>query len=291
MGAAESNPVRNLDKRTARRQYSKDFSYAVERYRKDQSAHFHTNLKSPDTLPNKTNESSTTSEEEQQNQRPVQCFIRKRPIFPREIKGNEFDVISCGPSQKTCTVHDARMKADMRNRTMTHYEFSFDRVFDDDATNEEVFDASAAKLVDLMLAGTFTTCLMYGQTGSGKTYTMSALYEHAAVDLFSKIDINQFVVSVSFVEIAGDHCNDLLNRFQDAPLLTAQDGLVWPYPIVEIDVNNPNDLISFVRFGSGVRTTSATGEYSKRRRSNVAVIIVEVIFIRSFLFYCLLCKS
>ena len=34
MGAAESNPVRNLDKRTARRQYSKDFSYAVERYRK-----------------------------------------------------------------------------------------------------------------------------------------------------------------------------------------------------------------------------------------------------------------
>ena len=30
------------------------------------------------------------------------------------------------------------------------------------------------------------------------------------------------------------------------------------------------------------------GKYSKRRRSNVAVIIVKVIFIRSFLFYCLL---
>ena len=34
-----------------------------------------------------------------------------------------------------------------------------------------------------------------------------------------------------------------------------------------------------------------SGKYSKRRRSNVAVIIVGIIFISSFLFYCLLCKS
>ena len=32
------------------------------------------------------------------------------------------------------------------------------------------------------------------------------------------------------------------------------------------------------------------GKYSKRRRSNVAVIIVSIIFISSFLFYCLLCN-
>jgi len=31
-----------------------------------------------------------------------------------------------------------------------------------------------------------------------------------------------------------------------------------------------------------------TGKYSKRRRSNVAVIIVSIVFIGSFLFYCLL---
>ena len=35
-------------------------------------------------------------------------------------------------------------------------------------------------------------------------------------------------------------------------------------------------------------TTTTTGEYSKRRRSNVAVIIVGIVFISSFLFYCLL---
>ena len=33
---------------------------------------------------------------------------------------------------------------------------------------------------------------------------------------------------------------------------------------------------------------SDPGKYSKRRRSNVAVIIVRIVFISSFLFYCLL---
>ena len=46
---------------------------------------------------------------------------------------------------------------------------------------------------------------------------------------------------------------------------------------------------------NGVRSPSSSidksdnkGKYSKRRRSNVAVIIVRIVFISLFLFYCLL---
>jgi len=261
MGQTESNPVRNLDKRTARRQYRTAFSNAVTRYRADDLHHYN-------TVPQ-----DATAQEPTDESRPVQCFIRKRPIFPRELKAREFDVVSCGANRRRCTVHDARMKMDMRNRMMTHHEFNFDRVFDDDATNEQVYNETASKLVDLVLTGSFTTCLMYGQTGSGKTYTMSALYEHAATNLFLKIDQTKYAVSMSFVEIAGDRCNDLLNRFQDAPLLTAQDGLVWPYPIVELDVESAEDLIAFVRFGSGVRSTSATGVHDASSRSHAILRI------------------
>lgn len=260
MGAAESNPVRNLDKRTARRQYRAAFSSAVSRYRVDDEAHHNSS---------NHGEQPTVIDDN----RPVQCFIRKRPIFQRELKAFEFDVVTCGANRRRCTIHDARMKADMRNRLMTHHEFTFDRVFDENTTNEEVYKETASKLVDLVCEGRFTTCLMYGQTGSGKTYTMSALYEHAAQSLFQKLDQTNYVVSVSFVEIAGDRCNDLFNRFQDAPLLTAQDGLVWPYPIVELDVENSEDLISFVRFGSGVRSTSATGVHDASSRSHAILRI------------------
>ena len=37
-----------------------------------------------------------------------------------------------------------------------------------------------------------------------------------------------------------------------------------------------------------VLSDGTNGKYSKRRRSNVAVIIVRIVFVSSFLFYCLL---
>lgn len=85
---------------------------------------------------------------------------------------------------RVALVHDARMHADMRRELMHHNEFLFDRVFGESANNDEVYLEAAAPLVRLAANGGFTTCLMYGQTGSGKTYTMTAIYERAAQDLF-----------------------------------------------------------------------------------------------------------
>jgi predicted ATPase len=62
---------------------------------------------------------------------------------------------------------------------------------------------------------------VYGQTGSGKTFTMTSFYEKAVRDIFEKLSEvterfaeNLPTVSVSFYEIAGDACLDLLNGFQ-----------------------------------------------------------------------------
>ncbi|CAF4716237.1 unnamed protein product [Rotaria sp. Silwood2] len=51
--------------------------------------------------------------------------------------------------------------------------FTFDSVFDERSTQEEVFRYSGIKrLVDLAIEGYVATCFAYGQTGSGKTHTM-----------------------------------------------------------------------------------------------------------------------
>jgi hypothetical protein len=42
--------------------------------------------------------------------------------------------------------------------------------------------------------------------------------------------------------------------------------------------------------GTVIGTPIVAGKYSKRRRSNVAVIIDRIVFVGSFLFYCLLCS-
>ena len=48
-----------------------------------------------------------------------------------------------------------------------------------------------------------------------------------------------------------------------------------------------HDMVK-IRFGVTIVGPTGGGKYSKRRRCNVAVIIVRVIFISSFPFYCLL---
>ncbi len=50
--------------------------------------------------------------------------------------------------------------------------FEFDRVFDVDATQDEVFAAIAQTKVHEALDGINCTIFAYGQTGSGKTFTV-----------------------------------------------------------------------------------------------------------------------
>jgi hypothetical protein len=260
MGASESNPVRNLDKRTARRTYRDDFKGAVKRYRTsarvaDQWAY----LGEEDIDGNEWADGA------------LRVCVRKRPIFRPEIQGKEFDVLTV-MHDKLITVHDARMHADMRRQLMNHHEFIFDHVFNARADNDEVYRNTAAPLVNVALNGGFATCLMYGQTGSGKTYTMTSIYERASFELFERLQEGQ-TVSVSFVEIAGDKCNDLFNGFKTTQLLTGKDESVHAFPVVEPVVETPEDLLAMINHGCTIRTTEATGVHDASSRSHAILRI------------------
>lgn len=79
---------------------------------------------------------------------------------------------------------------------------------------------------------------------------MSSIYEYASNDIFKTLDntVNRFAnilptISVSFVEIAGEICHDLLNRFNQVQLLTGNDGSVHSYPVVEPIVTSASQLL------------------------------------------------
>ena len=117
--------------------------------------------------------------------------------------------------------------------------------------------------------------LVYGQTGSGKTFTMSSIYERASTDIFAAIDRagGTKTVSVSFVELAGEKCLDLLNGFNAAPLLTGEDGAVHAYPVVEPMCASPGDLLAMINHGCKIRTTAATGVHDASSRSHAILRI------------------
>jgi len=50
--------------------------------------------------------------------------------------------------------------------------FSFDKVFDTNSTQQDVYDYSAASIIESIIEGFNGTIFAYGQTASGKTHTM-----------------------------------------------------------------------------------------------------------------------
>ena len=170
-------------------------------------------------------------------------------------------------------MHDARMHSDMLRMFINHHTFAFDAVFGEAASNQAVYQETAAPLVGRAVNdGVTATIMMYGQTGSGKTYTMSAIYEMVSRDLFGAITAaspgQRPGVSVSFVELAGDRCHDMLNRGKQVQLLTGRDGAVHPYPVAEITVNSADELLCFIRMACSLRATQATGVHDHSSRSH-----------------------
>jgi kinesin family protein 2/24 len=256
MGNTESNPVKNLDKRTARRTYRDEFMRAIKDYR---GAH--------------SNEIEQEHEEDQDwGAGAVKVVVRKRPIFKRETTALEFDCVTCLRNRMIC-VHDTRLRSDMKTMLLHNNQFEFDRVFAANATNDDVYSQAASQLVREAATNLgFATCLMYGQTGSGKTYTMTAIYERAAKELFEVLPADRSV-SMSFFELAGNVCSDLLYSFGKAPLMTGQDGGVHPFPLVEVDVSDAESLMAMVSFGFNMRSTAATGVHDASSRSHAILRI------------------
>lgn len=55
--------------------------------------------------------------------------------------------------------------------------FTFDQVYDENSSQEFIFNQTAAHIVDSVLDGFNGTIFAYGQTGTGKTFTMEGVNE------------------------------------------------------------------------------------------------------------------
>ena len=163
MGNAQGNPIRNIDKRTARREYKDVFCRSILEYQLDHGI--------DPSLPSGGSEQRILNFGEDTTSN-VRVLVRKRPIFQHEIDGHEFDVATC-IDDRNITIHDTRMHADMRRMLLTNNNFEFDGVFDEWASNDEVYASAALPLVKEAVSGGFATACVYGQTGSGKSFTMN----------------------------------------------------------------------------------------------------------------------
>ena len=103
--------------------------------------------------------------------------------------------------------------------------FSFDRVFDEEASQADIYN-TVSPFVQSVLEGYNATVFAYGQTGAGKTYTMMGdsgslgVIPRAVCTLFDVMsaenDSNMlYSVRMTYVELYNDRFRDLLSPNND----------------------------------------------------------------------------
>ena len=113
-----------------------------------------------------------------------------RPPLPREKHGNFFlPIVRAGPESKSVAIMeyfgreiDDREKArdvELNPHLSMWQTYSFDYVYDMDATQEFVYENTAKSAVCSVLEGFNATIMAYGQTGTGKTHTMEGFKYHS----------------------------------------------------------------------------------------------------------------
>ena len=186
--------------------------------------------------------------------------------------------------------------------------FIFDRVFDRDATQQDVHDATSKPLLTNVLDGFNATVFAYGvcfycvasrahtrlkhdiqATGCGKTHTISGTSDQPGViyltmsDLFQLIEDRKeeysFDVLVTFLEIYNEEIRDLLAESgQPTPrggLQIREDKSVKVAGLTELRPNSADEVKQIVLLGNTRRTQSPTNANETSSRSH-AVLQVHV---------------
>uniref|UniRef100_A0A8C2A5Y3 Kinesin-like protein n=1 Tax=Cyprinus carpio TaxID=7962 RepID=A0A8C2A5Y3_CYPCA len=161
--------------------------------------------------------------------------------------------------------------------------YVFDRVFQSNTTQEQVYNACAQKIVKDVLEGYNGTIFAYGQTSSGKTHTMEGnLHDPDGMGIIPRIvqdDMNyiysmdenlEFHIKVSYFEIYLDKIRDLLD-VSKTNLSVHEDKNRVPYVkgCTERFVCSPDEVMDTIDEGKSNRHVAVTNmnEHSSRSHS------------------------
>jgi kinesin family protein 18/19 len=146
--------------------------------------------------------------------RPVEKDVDKsivRVVYP--------NVIVLNPIQG---VLDTRKNYQMNKIKKSEYRYAFDHVFDDMASQQQVYENTCKHLIKILLDGYNASVFAYGATGSGKTHTMLGNKQSGRgimylmlCDIFKAFEREsakgrEFKMDVSYVEVYNENIRDLL---------------------------------------------------------------------------------
>lgn len=173
-------------------------------------------------------------------------------------------------------------------KRVREHRFVFDRLFDNTATQEEVYDNTTRPLLDSVLDGYNATVFAYGATGCGKTHTISGTPSEPGIifltmkELFERIeelqDTKHIELSLSYLEIYNETIRDLLDTNTSKSLVLREDA-DQRISVSNLSTHKPQnvqEVMDMIIQGNQCRTMSPTEANATSSRSH-AVLQINVV--------------
>uniref|UniRef100_A0A8D1HJM1 Kinesin-like protein n=1 Tax=Sus scrofa TaxID=9823 RepID=A0A8D1HJM1_PIG len=216
-----------------------------------------------------------------------QVALRIRPLNDAELEeGATVIAHKVGDQMVVLMDPDEDPEDPLRTQRSREKTFIFDTVFDQQASQEDVYLATTQHLVEGVISGYNATVFAYGPSGTGKTHTMlgmdaePGIYLRTLSDLFQAIEETRgradCSVSISYLEIYNEVIRDLLNPasgFLD--LREDARGTIQIAGITEVSTSNAQEIMQLLTKGNRQRTQEPTATNKTSSRSH-AVLQVTV---------------
>nr|XP_054485712.1 kinesin-like protein KIF6 [Agelaius phoeniceus] len=170
----------------------------------------------------------------------IRVYARVKPLGRRQQAGSySVDNEELLPSLEITVPRD--LADGFINNKRESYKFKFQKIFDQEAKQDVIFDSIAKPVAECVLAGYNGTIFAYGQTGSGKTFTITGGAERYSdrgiiprtlsyiFDQLQKDSSKVYTTHVSYLEIYNECGYDLLDprhetsKMEDLPKVTIME--------------------------------------------------------------------
>uniref|UniRef100_A0A8B9CQQ8 Kinesin-like protein n=1 Tax=Anser brachyrhynchus TaxID=132585 RepID=A0A8B9CQQ8_9AVES len=219
----------------------------------------------------------------------IRVYARLKPLGRRQQAG----IYSVDDDEKSVSSLEIIVPHDLAdgfvNNKRENYKFKFQKIFDQEAKQDVVFDSIAKPVAECALAGYNGTIFAYGQTGSGKTFTITGGAERYSdrgiiprtlsyiFDQLQKDNTKMYTTHVSYLEIYNECGYDLLDprheasRLEDLPKVTIMEDPDQNVHLKNLSLqqaNNEEEALNLLFLGDTNRMIAETPMNQTSTRSH-----------------------
>ncbi|KAJ1633366.1 P-loop containing nucleoside triphosphate hydrolase protein [Pavlovales sp. CCMP2436] len=221
---------------------------------------------------------------------PMLVAVRTRPLWRSESERGELEIIRVLEERVVLVLDPHEYDQALQPNRTKEKKYAFDCVFDESASQEQVFRGTTRGLIDGVLQGYNASVFAYGATGAGKTYTMLGALDSPGVmvltlnDMYRRMRTDpqflecEFKVRLSYMEIYNEVIKDLLNPTDSSIGLPLNEdpvrGMVVA-GITEYDATSASEILGLLTQGNMARAQEPTAANKTSSRSH-AILQVTI---------------